>query len=230
MDTPQPEERRARPAWGCLDGEEVRAAARGVGDPGIREHLARCPGCRRLVQDLRRELGHPGRSSERRHRSSLLARPALWLLLLGGALVVVAAVVFTRRADEASPVTAAPAAVPATPAEAAEATPIRRARPRARRVGQQPLDAEIVATIRRNESGVRICYERALKRDAGLTPRLEVQVSVTPAGAVEHVSIDGPPRTRELTGCIRNVVMTWQFPRAPEAYRSTFPLRLQRRE
>jgi hypothetical protein len=71
-----------------------------------------------------------------------------------------------------------------------------------------------------------MCYERALKRNSGLDLRLDVHVRVRSTGAVEQVSIDGPADPA-LTSCIRNVVKTWQFPRAPEAYRSTLPVRLQ---
>jgi hypothetical protein len=213
-----------RPAWGCLDSEEIRAAAAGQPvDAGVREHLARCADCRRAVQDLRRELRHPGARSGPRYRRSMLARPAFWLVLLVLGLGAVGVVMFLRQRDKTPPpVTAEPVvAAPAQPPP-----PVRRPRPR-RGGGGPSIDAEIVATIRRNQSGVRICYERALKRDARLRLRLDVQVSVRSTGAVEHVSIDGPADPPELTACIRNVIKTWQFPSAPEAYRSAFPLRLQ---
>jgi hypothetical protein len=212
-----------RPAWGCLDGEEMRAAAMGrAGDPGIREHLSRCAECRRAVHDLRPELGQTGRHREPRRGSSLLGRPAFWLVLLAMAVGAVGVVMFGRRSQPPKPVTSAPAAVSADP------PPVRRVRNRARRSGPSPsIDAEIVATVRRNQGGVRICYERALKRNEGLTLRLDVNVSVRSSGVVEQVSIDGPGDASAVTTCIRNVVKTWQFPRSPEAYRSTFPLRLQ---
>jgi hypothetical protein len=227
MNESPPMERKARPASACLDGEETRAAARGSDDPGIREHLSRCADCRRAAQELRRELRHTGSHSQRWRPASMGARPAVWLVLLALAVVAVGVVLLVRRAEEPKQMTLEPVAEPVTaPADVpAERRRVRRVRPRP---GGPSIDAEIVATIRRNQSGVRICYERALKRDDDLTLRIDVHVGVTSAGVVEDVSIDGAPGARPLSDCIRNVIKTWQFPRAPEAYRSTFPLRLQR--
>jgi hypothetical protein len=225
MDKSLPDAGTTRPAWACLDGEEMRTTAMGQPvDRGIREHLSRCAECRRAVKDLRRELGHAGGHSELRG-ASMLARPKFWLVLLALALLAFAGVVVIgRRSEKPTPspvVTSEPVVAPAA------SPPVRRARPRPRRSAGPSIDAEIVATIRRNQAGVRICYERALKRNDGLTLRLDVQVGVRPTGVVEQVSFDGPAGAPGLTSCIRNVIKTWQFPRAPEAYQSSFPLRLQ---
>ena len=218
--------RGTRPAWGCLDAEEIRTAATGQGaDPGVDQHLSRCADCRRAVVELQRELGYSGGHRRSRALSSPVRR-RFWPVLLVLALVAVGALVVLRRSDDTKPVTTSEAVVVPT-----ESPPPPARRRRARRAGGASaggasIDAQIVATIRNNQTGVRMCYERALKRDDGLALRIDVNVRIRSTGVVEQVSIDGPAAPA-LATCVRNVVKTWQFPRAPEAYETDFPLRLQ---
>jgi hypothetical protein len=218
-----------RPVWGCLDGREIRAAATGRSqDPAIEEHLSDCQECRRAVEDLARELRRaPGRFERRGGAAATQSRR--WLMLACLALVGGGIWMLVRRPlQEPAALTAGPAAVvapvPAAPAREAPPRPSRR--PHAR-PGRAPLDRDIFATVRENQSGVRSCYERALKRDHRLAPRLEVQVSVLPTGAVERVAVGGALGAPELTSCIRSVIKGWKFPHAPQAYSTAFPLRLQ---
>jgi hypothetical protein len=234
MNQSPPAARGTRPAWGCLDSEEIRAAATGLPvESGVREHLSRCAECGRAVHDLRREVGQgASRSEMRRHGSSRVLRRTLWLVLLAGVLVAAGVLVMKRRPETPTPVTAEAVAVPA------EAPPVRRPRPRPRprprtspapspRSGPSAFDAQVGATIRRNQSSVRYCYERALKRDDSLSLRLDVNVRLRASGEVEQVTVDGPANATALTNCIRNLVRNWRFPAAPEPYGSSFPLLLQ---
>jgi hypothetical protein len=230
MNTPAPMAADDRPAWGCLDVEETRAVAAGDPvEPGVRQHLSRCSDCRRAVQELGRELRHSGVRYGRTTGvsssvSSSRSGGGIWKLLF--LIAVGAAGVFwlIRQRKEPAPVTAEAVAVPAVPLETPEPPPARRARGTRATRSDAP---DIVGTLRRNQAGVRICYERALKRDRHLSPRLDVDVSVSATGAVENVSIDGPRGLGELSSCVRNTIKTWQFPSAREPYRSRFPLLLQ---
>jgi hypothetical protein len=214
----------SRPAWGCLDAMEIRDAAAGRDtDPAIREHLGRCGQCRQAVRELQGDLRRSTRTGGSSYRRPLLARPAFWLLLL--ALGLLAGALWLLYPRKAPPPIAAPTAAP-PPAARPAPRPARR--PRARRSGGSPGDADIVAVIRRNQTGVRMCYERALKRDPRLSVRLDVRVNVSAAGVVERVSLDGLPDGVPLSNCIRNVIKTWQFPGAPAAYDTAFPLRLEK--
>ena len=163
------------------------------------------------------------------HRGrSLLSRPGFWLLLALLALLAFGAKFLLDRKDAQPepPATATPE--PPPPAtEERQRPPARRAARPARRTGPSPEDAAIVAVIRNNQTGVRMCYERALKRDQRLSLRLDVRLGVSAAGEVERVAIDGLPEGGTLAGCIRNAIKTWQFPRAAAGYDTAFPLRLQ---
>jgi hypothetical protein len=217
-----------RPVWGCLDGREIRAAATGRSqDPTIEEHLSDCQECRRAVEDLARELRRaPGRFERRGGAATTQSRR--WLMLACLALVGGGIWMLVRRPPrEPAALTAGSAAVVApVPAPARETTPRPSRRPRTR-PGRAPLNRDIFATVRENQSGVRSCYERALKRDHRLAARLEVQVSVLPTGAVERVAMGGASGAAELTSCIRRIIKGWKFPQAPQAYSTAFPLRLQ---
>jgi hypothetical protein len=221
----------SRPVWGCLDAQEIRESASGRSeDPAIREHLARCGQCRQVVQELRGDLRRPRRSGGVSHGRSLLSRPGFWFVLVLGGLVFGLWQLFPRKAPQPGRATTAelPPAAPSQPRPVATPAPRPIAhRPRPRPRGGSPDDAAIVAVIRNNQTGVRMCYERALRSNPRLSLRLDVRVNVSPDGVPERVSLDGLPGNAILADCIRNVIKTWPFPRQTAAYETEFPLRLQ---
>jgi hypothetical protein len=162
----------------------------------------------------------------------VFARPGLWFLLVLGAVAVVLWLKFPRKAMPPAPTAIpvqpvaapAPAPVAAPDAPPPKHVPARRARPRPS--SGSPGNAAIIAVIRNNQTGVRMCYERALKRNPRLIARMDVQVSVSSAGVPERVSLAGLA-DGALGECIRNVIKTWQFPRHPGEYETEFPLRLE---
>ena len=194
-----------------------RTAATGqAAEPGVDQHLSRCADCRRAVLELQRELGYSG--GHRRSRAlSLPVRRRFWPVLL--VLALVAAGRWSSSGDPTAPSRSRPARPSPRPPSLRlrrRATPC--PAPGGASAEGGSIDAQIVATIRNNQTGVRMCYERALKRDDGLALRVDVNVRIRSTGAVEQVSIDGPAAPA-LATCIRNVVMTWQFPQGPEAMR-----------
>lgn len=243
-----PPARGTRPVWGCLDNEEILTAAQGRGgDPIVEAHLGQCGECRRAVRDLARELGHRGGRSlssistsiyQAPRQRRLVARPGFWVILVLLALAGYGIKLFLSRkpAEPSSPVSP-PAETAAAPAEQPATAPVRRkrairSRPKApaQPSGQgQANNGEILATIRRNQGGVKACYERALKRDPNITSRLDVQVRVQATGAVENVELGGSIGETELGGCIRNNIKNWRFPEAREGYGAQFPLILVQR-
>ena len=200
------------------------AAAGHTGDPAIREHLAGCGDCRAAVRELRGVVGQSTRFHARRYRRSLLARPGFWLLLvvLGGL-----AYGFWRWDRSKPPPADQPTTVEAQPVTAPPPRPkVRRPRP-PRGGGGSANDAAIVDVIRKNQTGVRMCYERALKRDPRLSLlRLDVRLNVSAAGLVDRVSLAGLQDSALLSNCIRNTIRTWKFPPATARYETAFPLHL----
>jgi outer membrane biosynthesis protein TonB len=90
--------------------------------------------------------------------------------------------------------------------------------------------AQIAEVVRNKEhqSGLKTCYERALRRDGRLrTGRLDITVSVGESGTVQRVQVHGPTDFLIIDGCIKDAIRHWRFPANPEEYATSFPLILQ---
>jgi hypothetical protein len=103
--------------------------------------------------------------------------------------------------------------------------PTPRAAPR--EVPQQTL----LSVVRRNQGspGLKLCYERALKRDLSLAnARVDVSVTIGLSGAVKRVNILNDRYRGEYIGtCLAEVIRRWRFPAADSEYTTSFPLILQ---
>jgi hypothetical protein len=221
-----------RPAWGCLDAREIQGAASGqTDDPAIRKHLADCEDCRGAVRELRGVAGHATGAHDGRYRRSLLARPGFWLLLamLGG----LGYGFWKWNGIKSPPPAVQPATVEALPVAAPPPS-----RPKMRRIHPPHAGSAVAAdpgikqvsiaeVIRRNQTGVRMCYERALKRESQLSVlRVDVRLNVSPAGVVDKVALSDLPDSAQLSNCIRNTIRTWKFSPATAGYETTFSLHL----
>jgi hypothetical protein len=206
------------------------AAAGHTADPAIREHLAGCGDCRGAVRELRAVVGHPTGFHAGWYRRSLLARPGFWLLL---AMLGALGYGFSKwdRSKPAPPVDQ-PTTAKAEPVTAPPSRPKVR-RPRLPRAGSGSApdpaikDVAIVDVIRKNQTGVRMCYERALKREPNLSLlRVDVRLNINPAGVVDRVSLGDLPESALLSNCIRNTIRTWKFSPATAGYETAFSLHL----
>jgi hypothetical protein len=219
----------SRPAWGCLDAREMQGAAAGhTVDPAIREHLASCGDCRGAVRELRGMVGQSTGAHDGRYRRALLARPGFWLLLvmLGGL-----AYGIWRWHGIKPPPAEQPITAEAQPVTAPPPRPKVR-RPHPPRAGSDLVTEtrgnDVASVIRKNQTGVRMCYERALRNEPRLSVRrLDVRLNVSPAGLVDQVSLAELPDAAPLSTCIRNIIRTWKFSPAPAAYETAFSLHLQ---
>jgi predicted Zn finger-like uncharacterized protein len=91
-----------------------------------------------------------------------------------------------------------------------------------------PTEAMIIAVVKKNQSTIKSCYERALKRDDRLrSGRIDVTAELGSSGAVTSVSLTAPPEFVTVEACIKTAVRRWVFPVAPHGYRAEFPLILQ---
>jgi predicted Zn finger-like uncharacterized protein len=85
-----------------------------------------------------------------------------------------------------------------------------------------------VVRNRDNQSGIKTCYERALKHDGRLrTGRLDITVSIGESGTVQSVQVHGSADFMQIEGCIKNAIRHWRFPSNGEEYATSFPLILQ---
>ena len=77
-------------------------------------------------------------------------------------------------------------------------------------------------------TGVKVCYERALKRDDSLKQaKVNVSVSINAGGRVSRVALDGNTSGSYLGECLSNLIRRWSFPSTGESYQTEFPLVLQ---
>jgi predicted Zn finger-like uncharacterized protein len=91
-----------------------------------------------------------------------------------------------------------------------------------------PTEAMIIAVVKKNQSTIKSCYERALKRDDRLrSGRIDVTAELGSSGTVKSVSLTAPPEFATVEACIKMAVRRWAFPTAPHEYRAEFPLIMQ---
>jgi TonB family protein len=77
-----------------------------------------------------------------------------------------------------------------------------------------PLDPSLVAKEVRARIGViKACYERALRRSPKLSGRVKVRWTITTAGTVSDVEIEGDSMgDAEVASCMKGLVRRWRFP------------------
>ncbi len=65
---------------------------------------------------------------------------------------------------------------------------------------------------------IQSCYERELKLSPDLRGKLEVRLTITPAGRVGDVELDEDTlRSGSVVACIRSVLQSWRLPFHPDA-------------
>lgn len=92
----------------------------------------------------------------------------------------------------------------------------RKARGAGPEFGQGDLNPkEASAIVMRGAPALQGCYERALKRNAGLQMRtglgVTLAITVKAAGAVDSVEVN-PSVDSEMTKCIKATISRWKFP------------------
>lgn len=125
-------------------------------------------------------------------------------------------------ADEGTaPAVAGPLGVPAGDPPAAETT--------VARASVDPVAAELGAdvalVIRRNQAGLRRCFEEVLHTDPGASARLDVSAAIAADGTVSSVEIGrAAPAPAALVACVERTVRGWRFPASGGATTVTFPV------
>ncbi|RMH41063.1 MAG: DUF4339 domain-containing protein [Deltaproteobacteria bacterium] len=91
--------------------------------------------------------------------------------------------------------------------------------------GARELTADDVAAVYRdNQLAVKLCYERALKKDPLLDVRkVYVDMTIAPSGVVTDVRLSDYANT-ELGRCIVSRMRRWRFRQSTKAFTGRFPL------
>jgi len=88
--------------------------------------------------------------------------------------------------------------------------------------------AAIARAIDGGRPGLAACYQRALVRDDSLVHgKVTVRASIAPSGRVDSVNVVGPAAFRAMQPCLQTAISKWDFPAAPAAYATEFPLVLR---
>jgi outer membrane biosynthesis protein TonB len=162
------------------------------------------PGAPTALRDVHRAARNP--SSKGGHPSPSLAPPSL----------------------EPAPLSADQAAGPRRGADERRVPEIRNRGPVATAGNDGPTEGMIIAVVKKNQSTIKSCYERALKRDDRLrSGRIDVTAELGPSGTVKSVSLTAPPEFATVEACIKMAVRRWAFPTGPKEYRAEFPLIMQ---
>lgn len=91
-------------------------------------------------------------------------------------------------------------------------------------------DAEVRASVLRNTTDIRRCYEtEGLPRNPRLSGRMELALTILPTGVVSSVRVDslalGGPGSVELARCLTRHARNWRFERGNFATEThSFPL------
>lgn len=72
---------------------------------------------------------------------------------------------------------------------------------------------EIAAVMRRQLSGLRDCYERALKRDRKLAGKVVIRFEITMDGRTSNIEFEDSMKSPEVTSCIKDRARSWRFPK-----------------
>ena len=77
------------------------------------------------------------------------------------------------------------------------------------------LDLSVVSRqVRARMSAIRLCYERALKRNPSLGGKLVLFWTITQAGTVSGIEVEQDTlRDSQVTSCIKGLVARWRFPK-----------------
>jgi predicted Zn finger-like uncharacterized protein len=88
-----------------------------------------------------------------------------------------------------------------------------------------PLDGDdLMRTYRKNELGIKLCYESSLKKNPLLkVPKTQVTISVGKDGKVKSVKIPTLAGT-PLGNCMASRIARWKFRESTEVFNSKFPV------
>ena len=90
----------------------------------------------------------------------------------------------------------------------------------------EPLTPAVIKTsVNRQMGKVRTCYERALKRDEGLSGKLVMGWRIGADGKVKHVSVvKDQLGSDKVSMCVIGAIATFKFPRGTETVSIEYPM------
>jgi outer membrane biosynthesis protein TonB len=160
---------------------------------------------------------------------------AILVAALAVVLIAIAMVAnFSRRQAGAGPPAMENVTLAAAPVQAAEAEPEPEPVVSPARTDEGATSARKQTTIARavedGRPSLATCYQRALVKDDSLVHgKVTVRVAIAASGRVERVRVAGPAPFRAIQPCLATAIAKWDFPSAPAAYATEFPLVMQGR-
>src|SRR5580765_6799741 len=84
------------------------------------------------------------------------------------------------------------------------------------------------AVVERNKLDMKICYQRALKRESSLRIKVVAKLKIAEGRASDVVFGDAQLHKEEIGVCLSNAIKSWEFPVASKEYGFEFPVVLMR--
>lgn len=76
------------------------------------------------------------------------------------------------------------------------------------------LDPSAIRRVmNRKKSGIKACYENALKRNRQLSGKLVISFEINERGRLQNLSFGGSLSSKDLEKCIGRIARSWRFPR-----------------
>jgi hypothetical protein len=108
------------------------------------------------------------------------------------------------------------------------ATPAKEPPPPEKVAAPEVEQSTLNAVVEKNKVDMKICYQRALKRESTLRIKVVAKLRIAEGKASDVVFGDAQLHKEEIGVCLSNAIKSWDFPVASKEYAFEFPVVLMR--